>query len=60
MWQDFEGGVYWDELADRCGDISMAMGFRSAVGNTVFDHRCNKSDCLMTGILFGASLSEPE
>ena len=19
--QDFDGGVYWDELADRCGDF---------------------------------------
>ena len=38
MWRDFEGGVYWDELADRCGDISRAVGFRGAArfrGNTV-------------------------
>ena len=20
-WRDFDGGVYWDELADRCGDF---------------------------------------
>ena len=32
MRRDFEGGVYWDEMADRCGDISRAAGFR---GNTV-------------------------
>ena len=38
MRRDFEGGVYWDELADRCGDISRAAGFRGAArfrGNTV-------------------------
>ena len=38
MWRDFEGGVYWDELADRCSDISRAAGFRGAArfrGNTV-------------------------
>ena len=28
MWRDLEGGVYWDELADRCGDISRMAGFR--------------------------------
>ena len=32
MWRDFEGSVYWDELADRCGDNSRAAGFQ---GNTV-------------------------
>ena len=39
MRRDFEGGVYWGEMADRCGDISRAAGFRGAVrfrGNTVF------------------------
>ena len=38
MRRDFEGGVYWVELADRCGDISRAAGFRGAArfrGNTV-------------------------
>ena len=38
MRRDFEGGVYWDELVDRCGDISRAAGFRGAArfrGNTV-------------------------
>ena len=38
MRRDFEGGVYWDELADRCSEISRAVGFRGAVrfrGNTV-------------------------
>ena len=30
MRRDFEGGVYWDEMADRCGDISRAAGFRGA------------------------------
>ena len=38
MRRDFEGGVYWDELADRCGEISRAAGFRGAArfrGNTV-------------------------
>ena len=32
------GSVYWDELADRCGEISRAAGFRGAArfrGNTV-------------------------
>ena len=41
MRRDFEGGVYWDELADRCGDISRAAGFRGAArfrGNTVYTH----------------------
>ena len=37
MRRDFEGGVYWDEMADRCGDISRAAGFR---GNTVY-YGCN-------------------
>ena len=39
MQRDFEGGVYWDELADRCGDILRAAGFRGAArfrGNMVF------------------------
>ena len=38
MRRDFEGGVYWDELADRCGDISRVVGFQGVVtfqGNTV-------------------------
>ena len=38
MWRDFEGGIYWDVLAEICGDISRAMGFRGAAtfqGNTV-------------------------
>ena len=38
MRRDFEGGVYWDKLAGRCGDISRAAGFRGAArfrGNTV-------------------------
>ena len=33
-----EGGIYWDELVDRCGDISRVAGFQGAVrfrGNTV-------------------------
>ena len=32
MWRDLEGGVYWDELAEICGKISRAAGFR---GDTV-------------------------
>ena len=39
MRQDFEGGVYWDELAERCGDISRAAEFQGVArfrGNTVF------------------------
>ena len=32
MRQDFEGGVYQDELAETCGDILRVAGFR---GNTV-------------------------
>ena len=38
MWRDFKGGVYWDELAETCGDISRMMGFRGAArfrGNMV-------------------------
>ena len=38
MRRDFEGAVYWDELADRCGDISRAAGFQGAAtfqGNMV-------------------------
>ena len=38
MRQDFEDGVYWDELAEICGDISRAAEFRGAArfrGNTV-------------------------
>ena len=30
MQQDFEGGVYWDEFPEKCGDISRAVGFRGA------------------------------
>ena len=38
MWQDFKGGIYWDELTEICGEISRAAGFRSAArfrGSTV-------------------------
>ena len=38
MRRDFEGGVYRDELAETCGDILRAAGFRGAArfrGNTV-------------------------
>ena len=38
MWRDFEGGVYWDVLAEICSKISRAEGFRGAArfqGNTV-------------------------
>ena len=28
--RDFEGGVYWDELAEICGKISRAVGFQGA------------------------------
>ena len=28
MWRDFEGGIYWDELAEICGDISRAARFQ--------------------------------
>ena len=30
MRRDFEGGVYWDEFAETCGDISRVAGFRGA------------------------------
>ena len=39
MCEYFEGGIYWDELAETCSDISMVAGFRGAAGNTVSD-RC--------------------
>ena len=38
MRQHFEGGVYWDELAEICSEISRVAGFRGAVrfqGNMV-------------------------
>ena len=38
MPQDFESGIYWDELADRCGKISRAVGFK---GNTVCTYKRN-------------------
>ena len=41
MQRDFEGGVYCDELADKCGDISRAVGFRGTArfrGNMVLSH----------------------
>ena len=44
MRRDFEGGVYWDKLADRCGNISRAVGFRGAArfwGNTVISGSAN-------------------
>ena len=31
MQPDFEGGVYWDDFAETCGDISRAAEFRGAV-----------------------------
>ena len=40
MRQDFEGGIYWDELAEICGKISRAAGFRGVArfrGNMVVD-----------------------
>ena len=30
MRQHFEASVYWDELAEICGKISRAAGFRGA------------------------------
>ena len=38
MQRDFEGGVYWDELAKVCGDILKATGFQ---GNTVHAEKLN-------------------
>ena len=40
MWRNFEGSIYWDELAEIHvrGDISRAVGFRRAAkfrGNTL-------------------------
>ena len=35
MRRDFEDGVYWDELAEICGEISKAVEFRGAARNTV-------------------------
>ena len=38
MWQDFEGGIYWNELDEVCGDILRAAGFQSVArfrGNMV-------------------------
>ena len=43
MQRDFEGGVYWDELAEICSEISRAVGFRGAArfrGNTVVCNTC--------------------
>ena len=34
----FDGGIYWDELAETCSDISRVAGFRGAAGNAVSDH----------------------
>ena len=45
MRQDFEGGIYWDELAEICGEISRAAGFRGAArfqGNTVYMYTVGK------------------
>ena len=39
MRRDFEDGVYWDELAEICGEMSRAAGFRGAArfrGNTAY------------------------
>ena len=39
MQRDFEGGIYWDELAETCGDISRAVEFWGVArfrGNMVF------------------------
>ena len=52
MRQDFEGGVYWDKLADRCGDISRAAGFRGAArfrGNTVIASTIHPYACFLRG-----------
>ena len=37
----FEGSVYWDELAEICGEILRVAGFRGVArfrGNTVYQH----------------------
>ena len=39
MQWDFEGGIYWDELAETCGNISRVVGFWGVArfrGNMVF------------------------
>ena len=39
MRQDFKGSIYWDELAEICGEISRVAGFQDAArfqGNTVY------------------------
>ena len=57
MRRDFEGVVYWDELADRCGNISRAAGFRGAatfrgIRYALKVHKCLKkldlSNCNLT------------
>ena len=34
MWRDFEGGIYWDELAEACGNISRAVGLMCSKSQT--------------------------
>ena len=49
MRRDFEGGVYWNQLPCRCGEISRAAGLRRAArfrGNTVLEYF---SDYLASG-----------
>ena len=41
MWQDFEGGIYWDKLAETCCDILRVVGFRGVARNIVYTGMCN-------------------
>ena len=52
MQRDFEGGIYWDELAEICSGISRTAGFRGAArfrGNTVYVCLCSSIDSASPG-----------
>ena len=56
MRRDFEGGVCWDKLADRCSDISRAAGSRGVArfrGNTVYATECQCRNCPINRFLIG-------
>ena len=48
---DFEGGVYWDELAEICGEMSRVVGFRGVArfrGNVVTDFADTRARVMLT------------
>ena len=54
MWRDLEGGVYWDEFAEACGNFLRVAGIRGVVrfrGNR-YVHSCDYSILEMSSARF--------